>query len=322
MHGTLLLKDRIFVKNRSEIWLHSAAGLDKDPMIRLERRPCLQPAKASTNAERVGQGLRHHEHGSRASHDRRGSMTARPGSLSLDVRDIRFPTSPPADGSDAINRGDYSAAYVVLRTDRRRRRGARPHVHQRARQRGHVRRGAGAGAPRGRAHPRGHHGRPAGLLAEPHRRRAAALARPGEGRHPHGHGRARQRGLGPVGEARGQADVAAARRADARGARRLRSTSGTSATRSRPTRRSTCCERGAAGRDERASARSSGRAIPAYTTSVGWLGYPDDKVAALSREARRRGLDAVKMKVGARPRGRRRGGPRSSAQEIGPDGCS
>ena len=36
----------------------------------------------------------------------------------VDVFDVRFPTSLTADGSDAMNKdGDYSAAYVVLRTD-------------------------------------------------------------------------------------------------------------------------------------------------------------------------------------------------------------
>src|SRR3546814_1406482 len=36
----------------------------------------------------------------------------------LDVRDIRFPTSRQLDGSDAMNPDpDYSAAYVVLKTD-------------------------------------------------------------------------------------------------------------------------------------------------------------------------------------------------------------
>jgi L-fuconate dehydratase len=34
----------------------------------------------------------------------------------LVVRDIRFPTSAEADGSDALNLGDYSATYVVLET--------------------------------------------------------------------------------------------------------------------------------------------------------------------------------------------------------------
>ena len=37
---------------------------------------------------------------------------------SVEIEDIRFPTSLTADGSDAMNKdGDYSAAYVVLRTD-------------------------------------------------------------------------------------------------------------------------------------------------------------------------------------------------------------
>jgi L-fuconate dehydratase len=36
----------------------------------------------------------------------------------VDVTDVRFPTSLSMDGSDAMNKdGDYSAAYVVLRTD-------------------------------------------------------------------------------------------------------------------------------------------------------------------------------------------------------------
>ena len=35
----------------------------------------------------------------------------------ITVRDIRFPTSANQDGSDALNQGDYSATYVVLETD-------------------------------------------------------------------------------------------------------------------------------------------------------------------------------------------------------------
>jgi L-fuconate dehydratase len=42
--------------------------------------------------------VRHHHHG-------------------VDVHDVRFPTAAAGDGSDAINRGDYSATYVELRTD-------------------------------------------------------------------------------------------------------------------------------------------------------------------------------------------------------------
>ena len=38
--------------------------------------------------------------------------------IALDTYDIRFPTSRTLDGSDAMNPDpDYSAAYLVLRTD-------------------------------------------------------------------------------------------------------------------------------------------------------------------------------------------------------------
>jgi L-fuconate dehydratase len=36
---------------------------------------------------------------------------------SVDVHDVRFPTAAAGDGSDAVNRGDYSATYVELRTE-------------------------------------------------------------------------------------------------------------------------------------------------------------------------------------------------------------
>jgi len=38
--------------------------------------------------------------------------------------------------------------------------------------------------------------------------------------------------------------------------------------------------------------------FPAYTTSTSWLGYPDDKVRRLCREAKAQGWTAFKMKVG------------------------
>jgi L-fuconate dehydratase len=57
---------------------------------------------------------------------------------------------------------------------------------------------------------------------------------------------------------------------------------------------------------------------PAYTTSVGWLGYPDEKVRQLAREARKAGWSHFKMKVGGdvRDDGRRASLLR---EEIGPD---
>ena len=39
--------------------------------------------------------------------------------------------------------------------------------------------------------------------------------------------------------------------------------------------------------------------FPAYTTSAGWLGYPESKVRDLSKKAVADGFNAVKMKVGA-----------------------
>lgn len=56
-------------------------------------------------------------------------------------------------------------------------------------------------------------------------------------------------------------------------------------------------QRGRAGRDDRLAAIvESG--CPAYTTSAGWLGYDDDKVSRLAREATAAGFRHVKMKVG------------------------
>jgi L-fuconate dehydratase len=52
-----------------------------------------------------------------------------------------------------------------------------------------------------------------------------------------------------------------------------------------------------AGREERiAELRASG--YPAYTTSPGWLGYSDEKLARLCREAAADGFRQVKLKVG------------------------
>ncbi len=52
-----------------------------------------------------------------------------------------------------------------------------------------------------------------------------------------------------------------------------------------------------AGRDERL-AEIQRFGYPAYTTSAGWLGYDDEKMATLVREAVEAGFDHVKMKVG------------------------
>ncbi len=60
------------------------------------------------------------------------------------------------------------------------------------------------------------------------------------------------------------------------------------------------------------------RGFPAYTTSAGWLGYPDEKVRRLCREAVAAGWEHVKIKVGRDPEDDAR---RAAIvrEEIGPD---
>ena len=57
-------------------------------------------------------------------------------------------------------------------------------------------------------------------------------------------------------------------------------------------------ERGAAGRDERIAALHRD-GYPAYSTGPGWLGYSDERLAALCEEAVAEGFGQVKIKVGA-----------------------
>jgi L-fuconate dehydratase len=57
---------------------------------------------------------------------------------------------------------------------------------------------------------------------------------------------------------------------------------------------------------------------PAYTTSVGWLGYDDDKIRRLCREALADGWTRFKLKVGADVEDDRRRA-RIVREEIGPD---
>jgi L-fuconate dehydratase len=57
---------------------------------------------------------------------------------------------------------------------------------------------------------------------------------------------------------------------------------------------------------------------PAYTTSVGWLGYDDDKIRRLCREALAEGWTTFKLKVGADVDDDRRRA-RIVREEIGPD---
>ena len=68
----------------------------------------------------------------------------------------------------------------------------------------------------------------------------------------------------------------------------------------------------------RASGRSSRRGYPAYTTSAGWLGYADEKVETLVREARRRRLHARQDEGRRRPRRRTIAGARPDPRRARP----
>ncbi|WP_030435186.1 enolase C-terminal domain-like protein [Actinoplanes subtropicus] len=64
-----------------------------------------------------------------------------------------------------------------------------------------------------------------------------------------------------------------------------------------PAEASAILDKGRVGLEDRlAELRRDG--FPSYTTSVGWLGYPDDKVRALTQQAYAEGWRAMKMKVG------------------------
>jgi L-fuconate dehydratase len=68
--------------------------------------------------------------------------------------------------------------------------------------------------------------------------------------------------------------------------------------------------------EREADLRANG--FPAYTTSVGWLGYPDEKVRELAREARAEGWTHFKLKVGVDPAADARRAE-LLREEIGPD---
>ena len=215
--------------------------------------------------------------------------------VSVQVHDVRFPTAAAGDGSDAINRGDYSATYVELLTD------------------GPLT-GTGFTFTNGRGNE---------LTCAAVR----ALAHHLEGRtldelitDPVGFSRSlsadvQLRWLGPE---KGVIHMATGALVNAVWDLRARR-AGKPLWRllaDLPTDELVACvdfhhisdaltpgdaaailDKGLAGLDERL-AELSRDGFPSYTTSVGWLGYPDDKVRALAREAYRDGWRAMKMKVG------------------------
>jgi L-fuconate dehydratase len=233
----------------------------------------------------------------------------------LGARDIRFPTSREQDGSDALNRGDYSAVYVTLETD-------------------------GAHAGYGLTFTNGH-GTEIGVVA------AQALARLTVGQELEEitadfRGFYRRLTQDPqlrwIGPEKGIVHMTTgavlnaiwdlwARRegkpvwkllADLTPQQTVDCVPFTWITDAlTPDQALALLEKNAATRAGReAEMRRSG--FPAYTTSTGWLGYPDEKVRRLCREAVARGFTHLKMKVSGDCEGNRRRAALMRA-EIGPE---
>jgi len=233
----------------------------------------------------------------------------------LSARDIRFPTSREKDGSDALNFGDYSAVYVTLETD-------------------------GAHAGHGLTFTNGH-GTEIGVAA------ARSLARLTVGLELEEivadfRGFYRRLTQDPqlrwIGPEKGIVHMTTGAVLNAvwdLWARRERKPLWKLLADLTPQQTVACVpfswisdaltpdealailERNAATRGAReAEMRKDG--FPAYTTSTGWLGYPDEKVRRLCREALAQGFTHFKMKVSEDAEGNRRRAALMRA-EIGPE---
>ncbi|GGI98715.1 L-fuconate dehydratase [Streptomyces brasiliensis] len=218
---------------------------------------------------------------------------------SVDTYDIRFPTSRELDGSDAMNPDpDYSAAYVVLRTDAPD--GPEGHGFTFTIGRGNEVQVAAIHALR-------HHvvGRSVDeLCADPGTLNRALI------------GDSQLRWLGPEKGVMHMAigalvnavwDLAAKRAgkplwqllADAEPEWLVRQIDFRYLTDAlTPAEALEILARGRAGREER-RVRLLDRGYPAYTTSAGWLGYDDEKLTRLAAEAVAHGFRQIKLKVGA-----------------------
>ncbi|AVT29867.1 fuconate dehydratase [Plantactinospora sp. BC1] len=235
----------------------------------------------------------------------------------VDVHDVRFPTAAAGDGSDAINRGDYSASYVELRTD------APDGTF-----------GAGFTFTNGRGNELtcaairalAHHvvGRTmAEIVAEPVEFWRSLSAD------------VQLRWLGPEKGVIHMATGALVNavwdlRAKLEGKplwRLLVEMPSEELVRNvdfhhiidaiNPAEAAAILDKGQVGLADRL-AELERDGFPSYTTSVGWLGYPDDKVRALTREAYAQGWRAMKMKVGGPVEDDVRRA-RIIREEIGPD---
>ncbi|WP_210592121.1 L-fuconate dehydratase [Streptomyces sp. GESEQ-35] len=218
----------------------------------------------------------------------------------VDTHDIRFPTSRELDGSDAMNPDpDYSAAYVVLRTD------------------------AADGGPEGHGFTftigRGNEVQVAAIHALRHHvvgRSVDELCDDPGSLFRDLIGDSQLRWLGPekgvmhmaIGAVTNAVWDLAAKRADKPLWQLLADADPewlvgqidfrylTDAL--TPEEALALLRRGREGAEDR-RARLLERGYPAYTTSAGWLGYDDDKLTRLAAEAVADGFRQIKLKVGA-----------------------
>jgi L-fuconate dehydratase len=217
----------------------------------------------------------------------------------MDTYDIRFPTSRELDGSDAMNPDpDYSAAYVVLRTDAGD--GLEGHGFTFTIGRGNDVQVAAINALRGHVIGRG----VTALCADPGSLNRALI------------GDSQLRWLGPekgvmhmaIGAVVNAVWDLAAKRAgqplwklladaepewlvsqvDFRYIADVIS----------PEQALDLLRQGRAGRQDRERELLS-RGFPGYATSAGWLGYSDEKLTRLARQAVADGFTQIKLKVGA-----------------------
>jgi L-fuconate dehydratase len=233
----------------------------------------------------------------------------------VDVHDVRFPTAAAGDGSDAINRGDYSATYVELQTD-----------------------GPFKGAGFTFTNGRGNELTCAAVRALAHHLEGRTLEELAADRlafHRSLIADVQLRWLGPE---KGVLHMATGALVNAvwdlwakqagqplwRFLAEMPTSSLVAAVDFHhindaltPSEAASILDKGRIGLSDRLALLESD-GFPSYTTSVGWLGYPDEKVRALTREAYAAGWRAVKMKVGGDIEDdvRRAGIIRS---EIGPD---
>ncbi|MEU7999197.1 enolase C-terminal domain-like protein [Micromonospora sp. NPDC049060] len=233
----------------------------------------------------------------------------------VDVHDVRFPTAAAGDGSDAINRGDYSASYVELRTD------------------------AGVtGAGFTFTNGRGNELTCAAIEALAHHVRGRTVEEIFADPVAFWRSLSADVQLRWLGPEKGVIHMATGALVNAVWDLRAKLAGKplwqllaelpteelvasidfhhiTDAL--TPEEAAAILDKGLVGLDER-RAELERDGFPSYTTSVGWLGYPDDKVRALTRQAYAEGWRAMKMKVGGLPADDLRRA-RIIREEIGPD---